>query len=160
MSAKLRLCFVIPGPPVPKERPRVFMPKGAKFPIATTPPKTRAYERIVKLHVQSAVACQPGWRAFVEAHTRGRIYRVHMHFVLRDDRGDWENFAKSIGDAMNGVAYHDDRQIHQALVSLVVDRRTEPRAEVLVETCTPATLPPWMHKAMEEGWTPPAEEVA
>jgi Holliday junction resolvase RusA-like endonuclease len=157
LSAKLRLCFVVPVPPVPKERPRVFMPKGAKFPIATTPPKTREFERIVKLYAQSAVSSNAAWQAFVASHPRGRLYRLHMHFVINADRGDLENYAKAIGDAMNGIAYADDRQIHQALQSLVIDRREEPRAEILVETCAPATLPPWMHKALDEGWTPPAE---
>ncbi|HMJ53951.1 MAG TPA: RusA family crossover junction endodeoxyribonuclease [Polyangiaceae bacterium] len=152
----MRLCFVIPGPPVPKERPRVFMPKGAKFPIATTPPKTRAYERTVKLFAQAAVAHQPEWKAFVGAHPTGRHYRLHLHFVINADRGDLENFAKSVGDALNGVVYADDRQVHQALQSVVIDKREQPRAEVLVEICEPVTLPPWMHVALSQGWLPPA----
>lgn len=153
---KLHLAFVVPGVPVPKERPRVFTPKGAKFPIATTPPKTRAFEGLVKLYAQQAVARNGAWGAFAKEHPTGRLYRVQLHFVLNADRGDWENFAKAVLDAMNGVAYADDRQILQATVSLFIHKRAVARSEIVVELVeTQLDRPLWMQMAMEAGWLPP-----
>jgi len=155
----MRLCFVIPGPPVPTARPRVFIPKGGRFPIATTPPKTREYQERVKRFAAAAVQQEPAWRTFVFSHTKGRLFRLHMHFVIPADRGDLDNFAK-VADSLNGVVFADDRQVSQSLFSLLVDKRDEPRTEVLVETCGVVTVPPWMDCAMAAGWTPPAENVS
>jgi hypothetical protein len=41
--------IVVPGVPTAKGRPRVFMHKGMNRLIATTPPKTRRYEDLLRL---------------------------------------------------------------------------------------------------------------
>jgi|GEM_PF-2826201 len=149
---KPRLYFTVPGVPQATQRPRVFLPKGGRFPVATTPPETREYQKRVELHTRAAVQLNPAWAKFVAEHPRGRIYRLHVHFVIPADRGDLDNYAK-VADAMNGVAWKDDRQIHQSLTSLTVDPREEHHTEVLVEIAMgPLEEPLWQQIAKEHGW--------
>lgn len=147
-----RLVFVIPGPPQPCERARVFIPKGARFPIATTPPKTRAYEEHVGHVTRVAVARNREWQRVVDSKCH---LRVSLHFVRQHDRGDWDNHAKSITDGMNGIAWADDRLVRYALISVETWPREHPRVEVLVEPVyAPLDEPLWARVARENGWRP------
>jgi len=50
-------------------------------------------------------------------------------------QGDWDNYAKSICDAMNGISYRDDNQIVDGrVIRCQVDEPGKERAEVLIET--------------------------
>ncbi|MTI82605.1 MAG: RusA family crossover junction endodeoxyribonuclease [Firmicutes bacterium] len=46
--------------------------------------------------------------------------------------GDWDNYAKSICDGLNGVAWVDDRQVVDGRVRLHSCRKVEQRAEVVI----------------------------
>lgn len=52
---------------------------------------------------------------------------VHVYRVQR--RGDLDNFAKVLGDALNGVMYHDDSQVVE-LHMWRHDDKAQPRVEV------------------------------
>ena len=61
-----------------------------------------------------------------------KFKEVKSHMSLRDGRiGDVDNYAKSILDGLNGVAWEDDRQV----VELHIYRHTErpQRAEVRIQ---------------------------
>ena len=59
--------------------------------------------------------------------------RLHIVLWLPDNRRrDVDNCAKSICDALNGIAYGDDSQIEELVVRRHVDH-DRPRAEVTVE---------------------------
>ena len=105
--------FIIPGSPVPKERPR----KGASGAFYT-PQKTKAYESKVAAIALLArqenrqkpfqgpvalrlVICKDEVRVQVSPHINGK----------KSFRGDVTNIVKAIEDGMNGVTYEDDRQI-------------------------------------------------
>lgn len=108
--------FTIPGKPQAKQRPRVG--KGGRI---YTPRETAEYEA----HVAHS------WRAeeslLIE---RGTAVRVEI-YVSKDKvevviepapdrrhtaKADLDNIAKSVLDGLNGVAFHDDRQVAELLV--------------------------------------------
>ena len=63
-------------------------------------------------------------------------YWIELAFYRAERRGDWDNFAKAVTDPMSGLAWPDDRQIVEAIVSMYVDRKN-PRVEVRVERFPP-----------------------
>lgn len=112
--------FIIPGRPVGKGRPR-FTKNGHCW----TPDKTVAYEREIKLAY---------WEAYGRRHfsaDKALAVEIVLYYVrpksmtkakrLMAQRGilrpvvkpDVDNVAKAILDALNGVAFADDRQIVQ-----------------------------------------------
>ncbi len=109
MSADV-LAFRIDGVPVPKGRARTFV-KGGRV-ITTTPPRTRKWEAFVRVHAMAAVATAR-WMPIAGA------YAVSLTVFRARRAGDADNFAKGIGDALNGVAYPDDRSVRRLTVELV-----------------------------------------
>lgn len=95
--------LTVPGVPVPKGRPRVFNGRGV------TPRRTReAEERIRGLWAAQYPSMQP---------LTGDVH-VSLDFYLPDRRArDWDNLSKLVTDALNGLAYEDDRQIVSAVVT-------------------------------------------
>lgn len=111
--------FTLQGPPQPKQRARAG--RGGRF---YTPLETRAYEKAIK-RVASLTAGS-SWG-------RGGIYRVHVHAVFANNHPrDLDNLVKSVLDGMNGVAWHDDRQVFETSARKSVDA-ANPRTEVRVE---------------------------
>lgn len=96
----MRASFSAPIRVVGKQRPRVV--KGRAF----TPKATLDCERAIKL-----AACR----------LRKLSGRVSVYVFLKYKsrvRPDLDNAAKTVLDALNGVAYHDDKQIRYLAVSL------------------------------------------
>lgn len=96
-----RVVVKVPGPPVPKGRPRV----GRHGPY--TPKRTRDYEEHVGWSCR-AVGVTLGARAVnvsIELHSRHQL------------RGDIDNYAKAILDGMQkGGLIDDDRQVGELIV--------------------------------------------
>lgn len=100
------ISFFVPGPPVPKARPRL----GKRF--VYTPAATSAYEQ----RIAAAAA-----KAMGRSKPTDRAVNVVAGFVLpplkRDcpefatARGDIDNYAKAVLDGLNGVVYADDKQV-------------------------------------------------
>jgi Holliday junction resolvase RusA-like endonuclease len=125
------LRFVVPGEPVPKGRPRtrVVVPHGGKpFAQVYTPKETQAYETKVRLLCQAAVgASRWRWDESDVFWLSVRVYRTHA-----GKGGDWDNYAKAAADAMNKLAFPDDRRIRHAQVW--VDQDAErPRMVITVK---------------------------
>jgi crossover junction endodeoxyribonuclease RusA len=120
--------FVFEGAPVSKGRPRSFISKGKI--VTYTPPQTREAEAAI---VKSAI--EQG------AEPLAGALRVCLRFFEADLRlRDADNLAKLCLDALNGVAFADDKQIRRLLV--VLDHDFErPRTEVEIEQM-PMTWPP------------------
>lgn len=108
--------FTIPGPPVPKERPRFG--KGRTY----TPKKTTEYALKVRLCALAA-----GVKRLI-----GPV-AITMEFYVPDRRRrDRDNLEKAIQDALNGIAWEDDSQVVQWRGWLEVDRKN-PRARVWID---------------------------
>lgn len=97
----------VPGKPISKARPRVIA-RGVKC-SAYTPAKTRAWEAAIRL-VGAAAARRAGWAATSDA--------CAVEIALRglSALSDLDNAAKAILDALNGVAWDDDRRVDWLLV--------------------------------------------
>lgn len=108
--------FTVPGRAVSKHRPRTV--QGRNGTRTFTPRSTKDFERDVAFEAKAA-----------------RVRRIPgaVRIVLRffDGHGDWDNLAKAICDALNGIAYDDDRQIVEAHVYLTKGEG-KPRTEVEV----------------------------
>jgi len=115
---------VVPGPPVPKARARVFVTKAGKI-RAVTPQRTRDAEEAIGWALKLA------WRQEPDATS---LFGVSCRFVLsrtkagKERRVDGDNLWKAVGDAGNGVVWHDDSQIRK--VDVTVDYGDEPRSEI------------------------------
>lgn len=127
--------FEIPGVPIAKGRARVGMVDGKARMF--TPPKTVAYEGLVALAGQTAMAGRelfdgplelvvvatfpipPSW-----SKKRQAAARYHI------GRPDADNIAKAIGDGLNGVVWKDDSQIAR----MTIDKQygTTPCVAVMV----------------------------
>lgn len=120
----MSFCFVIPGQPVPKGRPR-FTGKHT-----FTPKRTRLYEAHVKTTAQYELRkwrCdnQCGW-------STANRFSLSLHLYFNDKRKrDLDNCAKSITDALIGVVYDDDSQIDELYICRYYDK-DKPRAIVAV----------------------------
>ena len=104
------LVFFVSGVPVAKGRARIVRPKerGAKA-HAFTPAKTEAWEARVRF-VAMLEARRRGWVANVEP------CEVEITLSGLSVRSDIDNAAKAILDALNGVAWDDDRRVWSLLV--------------------------------------------
>ena len=139
-----RLAFTVPGCPVPYQR---TAGRGSRRYMA---PESRAYRRVVQSAASLVVgkwldalgcsrarstpypmtkpkpkACRCEWCATEVA--------ISLNVHLPDKRTrDLSNVLKAIEDALNGIAFHDDRQIAEVHVYRYLDRE-RPRVEVLLQ---------------------------
>lgn len=111
--------FTVFGPPRPKERARVTM-RGAY-----TPKRTKQYQRAV-----GEVALMSIGRSWpLEG-----VYRVTCLFVFAGHRHpDGDNCEKAVLDALQGIAYKNDRQVMGSSWEKLVEPGRRPRTEVLLE---------------------------
>lgn len=96
------LHFTLEGDPVPKGRPRHG--RGHSF----TPKRTRDAEQSIRDRVTEL--------AVVPYDVPVRVSLVFYCKTRR--RTDWDNLAKLVTDALNGLCYTDDHLIHHSVVRL------------------------------------------
>lgn len=111
--------FVVPGPPRPKERPRVTA-RGT-----FTPTRTKQYERAI------------GQTALMHASRSWAldgVYRVTCVFVFKSHRHcDADNALKAALDGMEGALYRNDKQVMETSARILVLPGQQERTEVTVE---------------------------
>lgn len=118
--------FVVQGPPRPKERPRLG--RGGRV---YTPERTKQYERAVAQ--QGALWCGPAW-------SRHGTYRVTLFFVFKSEpRCDVDNCAKAVLDALNGIAWDDDKQVVELRASKYAEDDATAKRYAGVESARPRT---------------------
>lgn len=111
------LHIIVPGKPVPKERPRFA--KGHAY----TPKATREYEKRVK---QSAIA---ELAARLEPWPMDAVYELRAVAYFADARRhDLDNTIKVV-DSLNGVTFDDDKRIKSLRAVAAIDR-ANPRLEL------------------------------
>lgn len=133
--------FTIPGPPKGKARPRVVNNH------AYTPEATVQYERLVRACWEKAAGDwmaekdQPvalyvsAYYPVPESHTKKQKERELRNYVLPTKKPDIDNIVKIIMDGLNGVAYHDDKQVVEVTIRKRFD--SEPRVEVTLKEVAP-----------------------
>lgn len=138
--------FVIPGIPKGKQRPKVTV--QGNYAHAYTPKETVNYENYVKLMYQTSKE---------RSHLEGAIGAVILAIfpipkstskkniaLMRDGKIrhtkkiDCDNLAKIILDSLNGIAYKDDAQVCELLVTKYYG--DEPRVEVKLYEINPNQL--------------------
>ncbi len=102
VSASVSASFRVNGKPVPKGRPRFVRGR------AITPPETRVAERRI-----ATIARSSGVRP-----RAGHVQVMIEFYVSTGVRGDIDNLAKLVLDALNGVAWVDDRQVVELDVAI------------------------------------------
>ena len=116
MSAVKQFIFDVPGDPVGKQRPRVTR-SGHAF----TPHRTVEYENLVRACFRDAFPdAQPldepvsvqivAFHSIPKSWSKAKREQARKLEIL-PGKPDCDNIAKSICDALNGVAYTDDRLI-------------------------------------------------
>lgn len=128
--------LVIPGKPLGKQRPRVL-----KNGITYTPKETVDYEALIKQlyitqYFQKRLSGQ--LRIIITAYfpvpasAPKKIKEAMQNGGIRPGvKPDWDNIGKIVTDALNNLAYHDDKQIVEATVRKYYS--DEPRVEIELE---------------------------
>ena len=129
--------FTIPGPPQGKGRPRVTIQGGHAH--GYTPAKTAAYQRSIagayKLSYPGAKPLEGPLELQIEAYMpipqswpKSKKAAALAEMIKPTVKPDADNIGKAIADALNGVAWQDDKQI----TSMTVRKRygALPRVEV------------------------------
>ena len=137
------LRFVVPGNPIPWERARTR--RGRYY----TPKRTKGYQAAVQV---SALMAQARPKAEVPIRLTVAFYRQDRQPC------DLDNLAKTVQDALNGIAYRDDRQIVVLSASKVVDA-ARPRAEVVVEYLADEAVGGGLDQALEDHEDATAEKA-
>lgn len=112
--------FTIPGPPVGKGRPRAFMKAGMKYPMMHTDTKTRNFEeRVINCATDAGVKPLERVRVDIVCFLPVRVtvrktMADKVHEPLK--RPDLDNVAKAVCDALNKIAYKDDKHILELTV--------------------------------------------
>jgi Holliday junction resolvase RusA-like endonuclease len=108
--------FTIPGNPVGKGRPRATTINGMAR--MYTPKKTASYETLVVMAYTQAggVKLEGSLHMHIKATFEMPLSwsmkkRKLMDGAFCEKKIDADNIAKVVCDGLNGVAYHDDRQV-------------------------------------------------
>lgn len=131
------ISFIVPGAPVGKGRPR-FAKRG-NFVSTYTPEKTASYENLVKvLALQAMKGTQPlpyPVRVAIDvaicppvSWSKKKRAQALIQLIQPTGKPDIDNVAKGILDAMNGVAYIDDKQV----ISLTIRKFYDESDQALV----------------------------
>lgn len=129
--------FSVPGKPLGKGRPRFSRASGRAF----TPAKTVSYEGKIALFAREAMGERPPFEAGVPLSVSVKaVFDVPVSWskrrrvsalagAMHTGRPDLDNIGKCIGDAGNGVLWHDDSSIAR----LLIVKCYGPVAELVVE---------------------------
>ena len=138
--------IIVQGEPVAKGRPRfstVKTPGGDSFVSTYTPKKTAAYEDLIRwsYKAQSGDVVFPkgcelsltvsAFFAIPKSAPKKKRSLMEDGSIRPIKRPDADNVLKTVADALNGVAYHDDAQI----VTARIDKfwSDNPRVEIEIK---------------------------
>jgi len=157
----MTLTFTVYGVAEPKGNMRAFQGKGMKFPIVTEGNKsTKSWSQLVAQAANTAIHALPAGergvndgpvRLTASFHMpRPAQYRKRGLPVACLTRPDLDKLMRAVGDALEAVAYHDDKQIVEMVLGKFyaavddaphVDVRVEPTAGIVPRPVPPAPLP-------------------
>ena len=134
--------FEVPGDPHGKGRPK-FARRG-NFVQTYTDAKTVSYEDLVKFHanlamidlapIEGPVAVYIYIKLAVpKSYSKKRTEACLSGLERPTKKPDWDNVAKSVSDAINGIVYVDDCQVVNAHITKVYS--TNAGVSVCVKEC-------------------------
>ena len=117
--------FFVPGDPQGKARARTYLPRGSNKFRSVTPDKTRAYEARIRnafLHAWTkndlafpkdhpVRICVTAYYRPAASTSKRKLAQMQAGLLLPMKKPDLDNVIKSVLDALNKFAYHDDAQI-------------------------------------------------
>ena len=115
--------LTIPGQPVPKERPRFGKGRGY----------TSKATRDAEARVASSFQEQAGLTHTITEPLTGPVKFVARFYRKNNVTADLDNCLKLTSDALNGIAWVDDKQIKKLRADYYVDP-DEPRTEIEIWT--------------------------
>lgn len=134
------ISFTVPGIPVAKGRARSFIRNGhvAHF----TPEKTASYENLVKVKAEWAMGSNPLIECAVgvdislyvpipKSWSKRKQNDALINKIRPTSRPDLDNFSKAVLDAINGIVWHDDKQV--VYLSVGKFYSDVPRAEIEIK---------------------------
>lgn len=137
-----RITFSISGV-MGKQRPKAHIVKG--HPVIYTPKETKAFEN----HVATEYMSQGGFKfdadlplrivirvfqAIPKATSKAKRLKMLANDIRPTKKPDIDNIGKIVMDALNGVAYEDDRQVVEMNVTKFYG--TEDQMEVTIREVT------------------------
>ena len=113
--------FTVPGPPKGKARARTVRTRGGQA-FSYTPEGTVLYENLIKISFsqtgerpfeadQSLHVFMTAYYPIPKSTSRKKKEEMIAGHLRPAKKPDIDNIIKSILDALNGVAYHDDTQV-------------------------------------------------
>jgi Holliday junction resolvase RusA-like endonuclease len=144
------IAFTVPGKPLGKGRPRFTRAGGGR---AFTPQKTVNAESLIALFASQAMAGQAPFGqgepltcsvvatfAVAESWAKKKKAAALAGNLFPTGKPDGDNLAKMVGDALNGVAWHDDSQVVEWRIVKRYGEAPELRVEVSALAC-PSSSP-------------------
>lgn len=142
----MRVTFTIPGPPQGKARARTFYNPALGRMQSITPDKTILYENLIKACYQKeagGVFFPKGTPVLVliradfdipKSATKKARSEMMVGTILPTKKPDADNVIKTVLDALNGVAYHDDTQVTNIMFikQYITDEKNAPGLLVTV----------------------------
>lgn len=119
----MTLAFSLPGAPKGKGRPRFVRATGRTY----SPADTVSYENAIKFAAHQAMGARPLIDKAVELRVTA-VFPIPASWPKRKwadavagvisptVKPDCDNVIKSVADALNGVVWHDDKQIVRATI--------------------------------------------
>lgn len=133
-----KIGFFVPGPPQGKARARTYRNNGVTRTV--TPEKTVLYENLIKIQYEREAhgfrfgddtpltVTIEAFYAIPKSTTKKDRARIKSGELKPTKKPDLDNIAKVVCDALNGVAYRDDKNI----VTLEVRKSYSERPGILV----------------------------
>lgn len=127
----MTISFTVPGVPLGKQRPRHNRYTNATY----TPEKTKLREEEIAVEYKRHVGgCRFPTDSYLELSivalmpipkrsSKAMREKMIMHNVLPTTKPDCDNILKLVADALNGVAYDDDKQIVKMTVTKLYSER-------------------------------------
>jgi len=126
--------FAVPGQPRGKGRPRFR--KTGKFVQAYTPKETHEYENVIRTYykgkkMHGMISLTIGaYYEIPKSYTKKYRKEIIDTNIRPMVKPDIDNVIKVVMDALNGVAYDDDKQIVTVLA--VKQYSSDPRLEIIL----------------------------
>ena len=115
--------FTVPGSPVPKQRARVVAGQGGYYAARGRGSRRLTYPEYKELVQAECLRQCPDHGEAQEAHVTFGCCQFFLAVEVVTNRGDADNLAGSVLDALNGLVWKDDKQVTHLVARVVRGRK-------------------------------------